>query len=261
MTQVLGIDIGGSEIKAAPVNVSTGRLTDAAHRLPTPEPSTPTAVGNVAAQMTQHFGWTGSIGCAFPAPIIDSVVRYSGNLDKAWVGCDGETFLASATGLDVALLNDADAAGIAEMRFGAGRYHHGTVLVLTFGTGIGSSLFINGCLVPNTELGILLLENGIAEEFAAARTLLDERLTDREWAARVSFFVNHLETLFYPNLIVVGGGISSRWSDFADELDVQVPVVPAKLLGDAGIAGAAMFAADRVAARLAMREEHVSIEM
>ncbi len=258
MRDILGIDIGGSEIKAAPVDVSTGRLSGTAKRLPTPESPTPAAVGNVVAQLTQHFEWTGGIGCAFPGPIIDSVVRDSGNLDGSWVGRNGQEILAAATGLEVALLTDADAAGLAEMRFGAGRHHAGTVLVLTFGTGIGSSLFIDGRLVANTEFGILLLEHGIAEEFAAARTRLDERLTNREWAARVSLFVNHLESLLYPSLIVVGGGISSRWSDFADELDVQVPVVPAELLGDAGIAGAALFSADQQFAKLTRSEEQVS---
>lgn len=245
MRTILGIDIGGSEIKAAPVDVSTGRLSGTPKRLPTPELSTPAAVGDVVARLTRHFEWTGDVGCAFPGPIIDSVVRDSGNLDTSWVSRNGEEVLAAATGLEIALLNDADAAGIAEMRFGAGRHHDGTVIMLTFGTGIGSSLFIGGRLVPNTEFGILLLELGIAEELAAARTLSREGLTDREWAGRVSLFVNHLESLFYPSLIVVGGGISSRWSEFSDELDVRVPLIPAVLAGDAGIVGAALFSADQ----------------
>lgn len=240
---VLGIDIGGSEIKAAPVDVVSGRLGSIPARVPTPDPPTPEGVCEVVVELIDHFAWSGPIGCTFPGPIVGSIVRDAGYLDDAWAGLDAEALLASATGTDVSLLNDADAAGIAEMRFRDQVHTGGTVLVLTFGTGIGSALFIDGRLVPNTELGTLLLEHGVAEEYASARVRSTEGISDHEWASRVSTFINHVGSLFYPELVVLGGGISSRWDDFARELDAGFPVLPASLAGDAGIVGAALFAA------------------
>lgn len=242
--EILGVDIGGSNIKAAPVDVSSGRICSTPFRIKTPSPSSPSNLAASLAQVAAHFDWTRRVGCTFPGPIVDSAVRDVGHLDESWHGMDAEAFLSEETGLDVSLLNDADAAGIAEMRFGAGRDLTGTVLVLTFGTGIGSALFREGCLVPNTEFGILHLGPGSAESFASARIRSSGNLSYAEWAERVSTFVNHLDSLLYPELVVLGGAISSDWDHYADLLDVDAPVVPAELVGDAGIVGAALFSAD-----------------
>ncbi len=239
---VLGVDVGGSEIKAAPVDVLSGRLGSVSARVPTPNPPSPKRICEVVAQLVDHFEWSGQIGCAFPGPVVDSIVRAAGYLDESWVGLDAEALLARATGCSVALLNDADAAGIAEMRFGDEARTDGTVLVLTFGTGIGSALFVDGRLVPNTELGTVLMEHGIAEEYASARILSTEGLGDSEWAGRVSAVINHVGSLIHPRMVVLGGGISSRWNDFARLLEVDFPIRPAALAGDAGIVGAALFA-------------------
>lgn len=242
---VLGVDIGGSEIKAAPVDVVSGQLGSIPARVPTPDPPSPEGISEVVVQLVEHFAWSGPIGCTFPGPIVGSIVRDAGYLAEAWSGLDAEALLASAAGSEVSLLNDADAAGIAEMRFGDQVHTGGTVLILTFGTGIGSALFIDGRLVPNTEFGTLLLEQGIAEEYASARVRSTEGLGDHEWAGRVSTFINHVGSLIYPKWVVLGGGISNRWDDFARELKADFAVLPATFAGDAGIVGAALFAADR----------------
>ncbi len=241
--EILGVDIGGSNIKAAPVDVSSGLICSDPYRIKTPSPSTPSNLAAALVDVIEHFGWNRRVGCTFPGPIVGSAVRAVGYLDEAWQGKDAESFLTVETGLEVSLLNDADAAGIAEMRFGAGRGVTGTVLVLTFGTGIGSALFREGCLVPNTEFGILNLGQGSAESFASARIRSSGNLSYREWAERVSMFVNHLDSILYPELVVLGGAISSDWDHYANLLDVDASVVPAELVGDAGIVGAALFSA------------------
>lgn len=238
--EILGVDIGGSNIKAAPVDVSTGRICATPYRIQTPSPSTPSNLAAALVSVCEYFSWDRRVGCTFPGPIVGSAVRAVGYLDESWLGRDAKTFLSEATGHDVTLLNDADAAGIAEMRFGAGRGLAGTVLVLTFGTGIGSALFREGLLVPNTEFGTVILGAGSAESFASARIRTNGNLGYAEWADRVSIFVNHLDSLLYPELVVMGGAISSSWDEFADLLNVDVPVVPAELTGDAGIVGAAI---------------------
>ena len=246
--EALGVDIGGSNIKASPVDVTLGRICASPYRRKTPTPSTPSNIAESLVSIAEHFEWTGQVGCTFPGPIVDSLVRASGYLDGSWLGKRAQALLAAETGHSVTVLNDADAAGIAEMRFGAGRGINGTVLVLTFGTGIGSALFRRGHLVPNTEFGTLLMENGSAEVFASARTRSVSNLSYEEWAGRVSDFINHLNSLLYPELVVIGGAISSSWDEFADRLDVGVPVVRAAMTGDAGIVGAAIFAADATTA-------------
>lgn len=249
------MDIGGSNIKAAPVDVTTGRICAPPYRVPTPTPTTPGRLGDALVEVSDHFGWAGRVGCTFPGPIVASLVRDAGYLDTAWLGQDAGALLAAGTGQAVTVLNDADAAGIAEMRFGAGRGVAGTVIVLTFGTGIGSALFRDGVLVPNTEFGILPMASGSAESFASARTRSVSNLSYAEWATRVSAFIQHLDSLLYPELVVIGGAISSAWDEFADQLDVTVPVVPADMVGDAGIVGAAMFSADALAAQPAAEPE------
>jgi len=236
---ILGIDIGGSGIKGAPVNVSTGKLRADRFRLPTPAPSRPKAVADTVAEIVRHFEWSKPLGCTFPAIVRDGITYSAANVDKAWVGKDGRELLESKTGCPVLLINDADAAGLAEMRFGAGRKEKGVVLVLTFGTGIGSALFCQGMLVPNTELGHLELNGQDAEWRASDRARQANDLGWKKWAARVSEYLQLLEKLFSPDLFIIGGGVSKQHERFLPFLSTHTRVVPAQLLNDAGLIGAA----------------------
>ncbi|GAA3715693.1 ROK family protein [Nonomuraea antimicrobica] len=240
---VLGIDIGGSGIKGAPVDTKTGELVDERLRIPTPEPSRPDAVAEVVASIVRHFGWDGPVGVTFPGVVVDGVVRSAANVDRSWVGVDAARLFGGAT-----VLNDADAAGLAEVRFGRGRGQRGTVLVLTFGTGIGSALFVDGVLVPNTELGHLELHGKDAEHRASARVREDHELSWEKWAERVEEYLRHVEMLFSPSLIVIGGGVSRKTDKFLPHVHLDTPVVPATLQNQAGIVGAAHAAADRATA-------------
>ncbi|MEV4563873.1 polyphosphate--glucose phosphotransferase [Nonomuraea sp. NPDC049419] len=236
---VLGIDIGGSGIKGAPVDTESGELLRERLRIPTPEPSGPDAVAGVVAQLRDHFGWNGPVGVTFPGVVVDGVVRSAANVDRSWIGVDAGRLFGGAT-----VLNDADAAGLAEMRFGAARGHQGTVLVLTFGTGIGSALFAGGVLVPNTELGHLELHGKDAEHRAAARVREEHDLSWEKWAERVEEYLRHVEMLFSPSLIVLGGGVSKKAQKFLPHVRLDTPIVPAGLQNQAGIVGAAHAAAD-----------------
>ena len=245
--EILGIDIGGSGIKGAPVDTRRGLLAAERHRLPTPEPSTPAAVAAAVAEVAEHFHWKGRIGCTFPAIIKRGVVCTAANVDASWIGVNGRKLLQKETGCHVRLLNDADAAGMAEMRFGAGMGYDGVVFVLTFGTGIGSAIFVDGALMPNTELGHINLRcrgRGAieAEDYASDRARKQGKLKGKDWARRVSEYLNLLEDLFSPDLFVVGGGVSKKHDKFLPLLKTQVEVVPAQLLNDAGIVGAALAA-------------------
>ncbi|SEL05570.1 polyphosphate--glucose phosphotransferase [Nonomuraea pusilla] len=235
---VLGIDIGGSGIKGAPVDTESGTLTAERLRVPTPRPSAPEGVAEAVRQIRAHFGWDGPVGVTFPGVVRDGVVRTAANVDRSWVGVDAAELFGAA-----AVLNDADAAGIAEMAFGEGRGRAGTVLVLTFGTGIGSALFADGTLVPNTELGHLQLHGGDAEHRAAARVREEHDLSWEKWAQRVEEYLRHVEMLFSPSLIVVGGGVSRKADKFLPYVRLDTPVVPAALRNQAGIIGAALAAA------------------
>ena len=243
--QVLGIDIGGSGIKGAPVDLETGRLALARLKIATPQPATPQAVAAVVAELVEHFEWEGPIGCTLPTVVRKGIVHSAANIDKSWIGVDGEQLLGEATGRPVTLLNDADAAGIAEMRFGAGRDRGGVVFILTFGTGIGSGVFVDGHLHPNTELGHLEFKGMDAERYAAARVRAAEKLTYKKWGTRVNEFLQHLENIFSPDLFIIGGGVSRRMDKFEEYLVVETEVVPARLRNDAGIIGAALTARDR----------------
>lgn len=241
--EILGIDIGGSGIKGAPVDVQKGEFTAERFRIPTPNPSVPNAVGDVVAAIAAHFNWQGPIGCTFPAVVKDGVVYTAANVDKSWIGTDGQTLIAQKTNCPVLLLNDADAAGTAEMMFGAGRDQMGTVIVLTFGTGIGSAVYVNGVLVPNTEFGHLALPNGReAEVWASDRTREVDELSWKKWARRVDVYLKYLEFIFTPHLFIIGGGVSKKHEKFLPLLTVQTKVVPAQLFNDAGIVGAAVAA-------------------
>jgi polyphosphate glucokinase len=240
---VLGIDIGGTGIKAAPVDVAAGRLLAARLKLPTPHPADPDAMAAVIGELVAHFSWDGPTGITFPGVVTSGTVRTAPNLDQAWIGVDARQFLGQAVGGDVTVLNDADAAGIAEMRFGAGKDQDGTVLLLTFGTGIGSALFYDGVLVPNTEFGHIEMHGKDAEARASERAREEQDLSWGKWAGRVDEYLDKMEQLLSPDLIIIGGGISRKSGKFLPRLSLRAPVVPAELLNDAGIVGAAMAAA------------------
>jgi polyphosphate glucokinase len=237
--EVLGIDIGGSGVKGAPVDIKKGALMAKRHRIPTPQPSTPDAVGETVAELVEHFRWKGPIGCTFPAVIKKGIVLTAANVDKSWIDTDGEKLLKKRTGCPVLLINDADGAGIAEMRFGAGKGQKGVVFVLTLGTGIGSAIFVDGALMPNTELGHMEMKGMDSEHYAADVVRKREKLDWSEWAQRVDEYLNVLEALFSPDLFILGGGVSKKHPKFLPFLHTQAKVVPAQLLNDAGIVGAA----------------------
>ena len=245
---VLGIDIGGTGIKGAPVDISTGTLIEPRYRIKTPKGGAPADVARVLTEVADHFSWRGPIGCAFPAVVKAGYTLTAANIDRGWIGLDAATFLSEASGRDVTLLNDADAAGIAEMRFGAGHNETGLVFMLTFGTGIGSALFHEGRLVPNTELGHLEIRKKEAERRASDRTRKKKNLDWAAWAARVSEFLGRLEDLFWPDLFIIGGGVSKKQDRFIPLLETRTRVVPARLRNDAGIVGAAL-AASRLPGR------------
>jgi polyphosphate glucokinase len=239
---ILGIDIGGSGIKGAPVDTERGELTAEHYRIPTPEPSTPEAVGDVVAELARHFDWHGPIGCTFPAVIKDGVAYSAANVDERWIGTDGQALFQQKTGCPVLLLNDADAAGVAEVEFGAGKEHKGVILLLTFGTGIGSALICDGRLVPNTELGHMELRGKEAEHRASDHVREQKDLSWKKWAAAVDEYLLRLEALFSPSLFIVGGGVSRKHAKFLPLLTVRTPVVPAAMLNEAGMIGAALAA-------------------
>jgi polyphosphate glucokinase len=239
---VLGVDIGGSGIKAAPVDVARGAFAQERIRIPTPQPATPDAVAAVVADLTARFGGSGSVGVTLPAVVQGGTVRTAANIDPAWIGTDAAAVLGAATGRPVTVVNDADAAGVAEMRFGAGRDRGGVVLMVTLGTGIGSALFHDGVLVPNTELGHLPLHGGDAEQYAAESVREREDLSWKQWAKRLQHYFRLVEELVWPDLIIVGGGVSKKADKFLPLIHVDTPIVPAQLLNDAGIVGAALFA-------------------
>jgi polyphosphate glucokinase len=242
--EILGIDIGGSGIKGAPVDVETGALMADRFKILTPEPATPEAVAHVVGELVHHFDWHGPIGCTFPAVVRRGVVYTAANVDSSWIGVDGHDIFGKATGLPVTLLNDADAAGVAEMRFGAGKGRDGVVMLLTFGTGIGSALFANSVLVPNTELGHLEFRGDEAEHYAAARIRKEKGLSWHDWGRRVDKFLQYIDRLFSPDLIIVGGGVSRKFDKFARALSDAPNVVPAVLENEAGIVGAALVASE-----------------
>lgn len=240
---VLGIDIGGSGIKGAPVDLTAGRFARDRVRIETPRPAAPKAVADVVRTVVGHFDWSGPVGVTFPGVVAGGIARSAANVDKRWIGLDADALFTEATGCPVTVMNDADAAGVAEMTFGAGRDREGVVLVLTFGTGIGSALFVDGTLVPNTELGHLELGGKDAEHRASAQVREVKGLSWEKWAERVEAYLRHVDALFSPGLIIIGGGVSKKSDKFLPLIDgVTAEVVPAALHNDAGIIGAAMAA-------------------
>jgi polyphosphate glucokinase len=241
--QALGIDIGGTGIKGAPVDLSTGKLLADRKKIATPHPATPDAVTEVVKEVAQSFGWTGVTGATFPGVVINGTIRSAANVDKTWIGTDAAAQFGKAIGTDVALLNDADAAGIAEMTFGAGVGVKGSVLMLTFGTGVGSALFSDGVLVRNTEFGHIEIRGKDAEKRASEHAKVSHDWGWKDWTDRVSEYLQRIEALLSPNLIIIGGGISKECGTWLPMVTgVQAKLVPASLQNDAGIVGAAMAA-------------------
>lgn len=245
--QIFGVDIGGSGIKGAPVDLDRGDLTEERFKVLTPHPATPDGVADGVRQVVEHFGWTGPVGLTFPGVVTGgSTIRTAANVDKSWIDTDARAMFSERLGgLPVTVVNDADAAGVAEMHFGAGKDRPGTVFLLTFGTGIGSALFVDGALVPNTELGHLELHGHDAEKRASSKAREDEELTWEHWARRVQKYLAHVEMLFSPELFIIGGGVSRKAHKFLPHIEgIKAEIVPAQLQNNAGIVGAAMRAAE-----------------
>ncbi|MFC2115534.1 polyphosphate--glucose phosphotransferase [Bacteroidota bacterium] len=238
--KVLGIDIGGSGIKAAPVNIKNGQMLEPRYRIPTPSPATPQNVAPVIAEMKRHFNWQGIIGCGFPTVVQKGTAKTAANIDDSWIGTDVNKLFSKATGLPVYVVNDADSAGLAEIKFGAGKGERGLVFLCTIGTGIGTVLFINGRLVPNMELGHIELNGGDAEKYVSDATRKAQGLSWEEWALRFNEYLAAIEFLVWPDLIVLGGGASKKGDKFIEFLSSKAPILTAQLQNNAGIVGAAL---------------------
>jgi polyphosphate glucokinase len=240
--KILGIDIGGSGIKGAPIDIKTGKLLDERYRIPTPVPSSPQKVAKTIKEMVKHFKWKGPIGCGFPSVVQNGVVKIAANIDKSWINTDARKLFSETTKLPVWVINDADAAGLAEVKLGAGAGFKGAIVVLTIGTGIGSSLFIKGRLYPNTEFGHVEFKGMDAEAYASDATRKKENLDWETWGKRLNEYLAHIEFLCWPEMIILGGGASKKLDLFKDQLNLKAKIVPAQFLNDAGIIGAAMAA-------------------
>lgn len=239
---ILGIDIGGSGIKGAPVDTVTGALLAARKRIETPEGARPKAVAAVVGELARRFNWQGPVGVGFPGVVQNGIVRTAANVHKKWIDTDAAALLGEATGCPASVINDADAAGLAEMSFGAGRGVPGVVMVITIGTGIGTALFSSGVLVPNTELGHLIIRGKEAEARASDAARQEAGLSWKKWAGRFNEYLLELQRLFWPDMFILGGGASKEFEKYAEYLSVPVMIVPAALLNEAGIVGAALAA-------------------
>lgn len=240
--QAFGIDIGGTGMKAAVVDLATGELVSDRYRIDTPQPARPDAMAKVVVELVRHHGWEGTVGCAFPAVVRNGYVKSAANIDAAWIDVDADQLLTDALGVEVHMINDADAAGLAEVRYGVAAGRRGVVMMLTFGTGIGSGLFVDGILVPNTELGHLELDGHDAESRAAASARKRFSWSWDEWAEHVQHYLEHVERLFSPDLFVVGGGVSKKPGRWLDNISIDTEIVVASMANNAGIAGAALVA-------------------
>jgi polyphosphate glucokinase len=238
--EVLGIDIGGTGIKGAPVDTMNGALMVERFRVLTPQPATPDAVIRSVVEVVTHFNWHGEIGVGYPGVVKNGHTMTAANVDPGWIGFNALDALQQATGCPVSLINDADAAGLAEMRFGAGRNQSNVVIMLTIGTGIGTALFVNGHLVPNTEMGHLIIRGKDAEHRASERVRVEKELSWKAWSKRFNEYLTYLDNLFWPDLFIIGGGLSKHFERFSHRLTVRARVAPAELMNDAGIVGAAM---------------------
>mgnify|MGYP000852623328 FL=1 len=246
MNAILGIDVGASGIKGALVDLDSGRLYGERFRVPTPQPSTPQTMSEAFSEIVDFFNYEGIVGCGFPAIVKNGVALSAANIDHSWIGTSIEETFGKSGNTRVFATNDADAAGVAEMRYGVGKGESGLVFLITIGTGLGTALFYKGMLVPNTELGHVLWKNGKSAELycsSGARERL--KISRKEWAGRFNEYLHHLERLFTPDLFVLGGGESKFFDSYKDQLTTNARVVPAKLLNNAGIIGAAAYAAEQ----------------
>lgn len=243
---MVGVDVGASGIKGAIVNIETGELLTERHKLPTPKPATPQAMADTFAELIKMLDWNGPIGCGFPAIIKKGVAHSAANIDKSWIGTNVEEIFSNACGCPVKALNDADAAGLAEMSFGKGKGVDGVVLLITIGSGLGSALFVNGQLVPNSELGHIYLqgEEKVAEFKASSAAKKREQISYEIWGKRLNDYLVHLDRIFSPDRVILGGGISRKFEKYGKYLDTTVDVVPADLRNNAGSIGAALYAAN-----------------
>ncbi len=237
---ILGIDIGGSGIKGAPVNSKSGQLIAERKRIPTPDPATPEEITETFAQIVKDFNWSGPIGCGFPAVVRNGIVGTASNIDKKWIGVNVRQLFTQAAGSETVVVNDADAAGVAEIAFGAGKGHKGVVVIITVGTGLGTAVFSNGHLFPNTELGHIIMDGKIAEHYASDAVRKKEDLSWKKWSTRFNAYLAEIERLIWPDLIIIGGGVSKKQEKFFHYLETKTKILPAKLLNEAGIIGAAM---------------------
>lgn len=242
MTEILGIDVGGSGIKGAPVHVEAGQMLATRHRIPTPDSARPEPMAEVVGEVARYFDWQGPIGVGFPAVVRRGVAYSAANIHEKWIGTDAAALFAEATNCPVRVLNDADAAGMAEMAFGAGRGRDGVVLIVTIGTGLGTALFTDGVLVPNCELGHIEIRGKDAEARATDAARERKDMTWKKWGGYFNEYLQTLEKLISPDLIILGGGTSKKVDRFRKYLDVRAEIVAAQLLNDAGIVGAALAA-------------------
>lgn len=240
LNKILGIDIGGSGVKGAIVDTKKGELLTERYRIPTPQPSTPEAVAAVMGKIVKNFKWDGPVGVGFPGVIQKGVARTAANVDKSWIDKDLNKLFSKATGCKVHVVNDADAAGMAEVKFGAGKKQMGTLLLVTVGTGLGTVIFSNGNLVPNLEMGHIMLHGADAELYATDAARKNNNLDWDTWAKRFDEYLLRMEELVWPDIIIIGGGASKKGDKFFHHLTTKAKVVPAKLMNEAGIVGAAM---------------------
>lgn len=238
--EVLGIDIGGSGIKGAPVDTETGSLLEDRFRIPTPSPAKPLAVAETVAEIADHFNWRGHIGAGFPGVVRRGTTWTAANIHDDWVGLNAAKYLKKKTGRKTCIINDADAAGLAEMAFGAGKDRKGVVLVVTIGTGLGTALFTDGYMLPNCEFGHLEMMGIDAEWYASDAARKREKLSWKKWGQRFNQYLATMESLFWPDLIILGGGTSKKFALFKSHITVQAEVLPAEMLNEAGIVGAAV---------------------
>jgi polyphosphate glucokinase len=238
-TNILGIDIGGSGIKGAIVDTKKGEMLTERFRIPTPDPASPPAVAGVIKEITDHFSWKGPIGVGFPGVVQNGIIRTAANVDKAWINADIDMILSEKTGCPVNVVNDADAAGLAEMKFGAGAGNKGVVLLITVGTGLGTVMFAAGKLVPNLELGHIILKGDDAEKYASDAARKNDHISWEHWAGRFNEYLGRLEDLLWPDMIIIGGGVSKKSELFNGLLKARAKIIPAQFQNNAGIIGAA----------------------
>jgi polyphosphate glucokinase len=241
--RILGVDIGGSGIKGAIIDTKTGEMLTERHRIDTPSPATPTEVALVLKELVKRFSWKGGCGCGFPAVIQKGVARTAANIDKSFIGTNVDKLFSEVSKCKVFTINDADAAGMAEMKFGAGRKQDGIVILITVGTGLGTVIFSGGKLLPNTELGHIILKNAReAEHFASDAIRKNEDLSWKDWGLRFNEYLRYMEDLFWPDLFIIGGGVSKKEDQFRPQLTTRTPVVMAQQKNYAGMVGAAVYA-------------------